>query len=78
MCCRKLLFDAQEIDCWSGGCCTESLAGNFATKCVMLEIKEPGGTLNIGDIIKADTFYMLVDGRIVPETDIKEAQDGNA
>ena len=48
----QVFLYAAQVDRWAGGGGTERLAGDFAAEGVLLQIKEPGGTLDVGQRLR--------------------------
>lgn len=59
--CREVLFDPQQVDGRPRGGGTERLAGDLATEGVLLQVEEPGGTLDVGQGFWAGQFLPFED-----------------
>lgn len=57
----QVLLDAQQVDGRPGGGGTERLPGDLAAEGMLLEIEEPGGSLNIGKGFRARHLLPLED-----------------
>ena len=60
-CRRQVFLNTQKVDCWTCGGGTECLTGELGTERMLLQVKEPRGSLDIGQRFRARHLLPLED-----------------
>ena len=57
----QVFFYPAQIDRWAGGGGAEVLATNLAAECMLLQVVEPGGALDVGQRLRAGNLLPFED-----------------